>query len=468
MSKEPHEMSAAELSVAYASRELSPVEVTETLLGRIEALDAEVNAFCLIDAGTTLAQAEASQERWMAGEPLSPLDGVPVAVKDLLLTKGWPTRRGSLTVDANGPWTEDAPTVARLKEAGAVLLGKTTTPEFGWKGSTDSPLTGITRNPWDRRKTPGGSSGGSSAALAARFAPLALGTDGGGSIRIPASFTATYGIKPSFGRVAAYPLSPFGTVAHVGPMTRTVRDAALMMNVLALPDERDWFCIPGRDADYTARLGESMKGKRIAYSPRLGYAKKVLPEVEALAAAAARRFEAMGAVVDEVDPSTDDPSDIFQKIWWAGAGYLLGDLPEEKKAQLDPGLRKMAEEGTKIPLKAYLAATAARGAYGSRLRQFMERYDFILTPTTATTAFDVGRLSPLDDDGRAWMQWTPFSFPFNLTQQPAASINCGFSSDGLPVGLQIVGRMFDDAGVLAASAAYEAADPHFERVPEGF
>ena len=216
------------------------------------------------------------------------------------------------------------------------------------------------------------------------------------------------------------------------------------------------------------RLGESLKGRRIAYSPRLGYAQKVLPEVEALVAAAVKRFEAMGAHVEQVDPSTDDPSEIFQTLWWAGAGFLLADLPEEKKAQLDPGLRKMVEEGAKIPLKSYLAANAARGAYGSRLRQFMERYDFIVTPSTATTAFEVGQLSPLDDDGRAWMQWTPFSFPFNLTQQPAASINCGFTKDGLPVGLQIVGRMFDDAGVLAASAAYEAADPHFDRVPEGF
>jgi aspartyl-tRNA(Asn)/glutamyl-tRNA(Gln) amidotransferase subunit A len=465
---EPHEMTAAELSAAYSTKELSPVEVGEALLGRIEALDAQVNAFCLIDAPTTLKQAETSEQRWLAGEPLSPLDGVPVAVKDLLLTKGWATRRGSLTVDPNGPWTEDAPTVARLREAGAVLLGKVTTPEFGWKGSTDSPLTGITRNPWNLKKTPGGSSGGSSAALAARFAPLALGTDGGGSIRIPASFTATYGLKPSFGRVSAYPLSPFGTVAHVGPMSRTVRDAALVMNAIAKPDARDWFNVPGESADHTARHGESLKGKRIAYSPRLGYAQKVLPEVEALVAAAVKRFEAMGAHVERVDPSTDDPSEVFQTLWWAGAGFLLGDLPEEKKAQLDPGLRKMAEEGAKIPLKKYLAANAARGAYGSRLRRFMERYDFIVTPSTATTAFETGQLSPLGDDGRAWMQWTPFSFPFNLTQQPAASINCGFTNDGLPVGLQIVGRMFDDAGVLAASAAYEAVDPHFDKVPFGF
>src|SRR5260221_13601964 len=212
----------------------------------------------------------------MDREPLSPLDGVPVAVKDILFTKGWPTRRGSLTVDPTGPWNEDAPSVARLHEAGAVLIGKTTTPEFGWKGSTDSPLTGITRNPWHRDKTPGGSSGGSSAALAARFCQLALGTDGGGSIRIPASFTAVYGIKPSFGRVPAYPLSPFGTVAHVGPMSRPVLDSAMLLNVISKPDARDWHALPYAASDYCEQLGQTMRGKRIAFSPRLGYAKRVV------------------------------------------------------------------------------------------------------------------------------------------------------------------------------------------------
>jgi aspartyl-tRNA(Asn)/glutamyl-tRNA(Gln) amidotransferase subunit A len=427
-----------------------------------------VNSFCLVDPDAVQAMAKASEERWTAGEPLSPLDGVPVAIKDILLTKGWPTRRGSLTVDPNGPWTEDAPCVARLREAGAILIGKTTTPEFGWKGSTDSPLTGITRNPWNLEKTPGGSSGGSSAALAARFTPLALGTDGGGSIRIPASLAGVYGIKPSFGRVPAYPLSPFGTVAHLGPMSRTVRDSAMLMNVIAKPDARDWHSLPYDGADYTKRLGEGLKGKRVAYSPRLGYVQRVLPEVEALARAAAKEFERLGAHVDEVDPGIEDPAETFRSLWWAGAGFLLGDLSEEKKAKLDPGLRYMAKEGAAIPLKEYLAATAARGVLGSKMREFMEGYDFLLTPAVATTAFNVGQLSPLDDDGKAWMAWTPFSFPFNLTQQPAASINCGFTKDGLPVGLQIVGRMFDDAGVLAASAAYELAHPLYEKVPPDF
>jgi aspartyl-tRNA(Asn)/glutamyl-tRNA(Gln) amidotransferase subunit A len=466
--REPHELSAAELSTAFSTRELSPVEVTEGCLARIEALDAEINAFCLVDAEAAHRQSEASEQRWLEGAPLSPLDGVPVAIKDLLLTKGWPTRRGSLTVDQKGPWTDDAPSVARLREAGAVFLGKTTTPEFGWKGTTDSPLTGVTRNPWNRKKTPGGSSGGSAAALAARFAPLALGTDGGGSIRIPACFSGVFGLKPSFGRVPAWPLSPFGTVAHVGPMSRTVLDAAMLLNVIAKPDARDWHALPYTPTDYAAEIESGIKGKRIAFSPRLGHVRRVVPEVESLVAAAAKRFDDLGAHVEQIDPPGGDMMETFRTLWWAGAAFLLGDLLNEKKAQLDPGLRQMAEEGAQISLKQYLSANAARGQYGSAMRQFMEGYDFLLTPSVATPAFDVGHLSPQDEDGNAWMNWTPFSFPFNLTQQPAVSIPCGFTRDGLPVGLQIVGRMFDDAGVLAAAAAYELADPHFDKVPPGF
>src|ERR1700742_686704 len=341
MMSEPHEMTAHQLSRAFHDGDLSPVEVAQGFLARIEALDSEINAFCLIDADTTMAQAEASEKRWAEGDPLSPLDGVPVAVKDLLVTKGWPTRRGSLTVDPKGSWTEDAPSVARLREAGAVLIGKTTTPEFGWKGSTDSPLTGITRNPWNRAKTPGGSSGGASAALAARFCPLALGTDGGGSIRIPASFTNTYGLKPSFGRVPAYPLSPFGTLAHVGPMSRTVLDSAMLMNVIAKPDARDWYSLPYEPTDYAAEIERPLAGKRIAFSPRMGFATRILPEIETLAAAAAKRFEQLGAHVEQVDPPGGDPGATFRTLWWSGAAAALGDYSEEQKAKLDPGLRRM-------------------------------------------------------------------------------------------------------------------------------
>ncbi len=463
-----HAMSAAELSAAYATKKLSPVEATEAFLRRIEALDSTINAFCLVNRAAAGAQARAAEARWQKGAPLSPLDGVPVAVKDILLTKGWPTLRGSRTVDPKGPWNEDAPTVARLREGGAVLLGKTTTPEFGWKAVTDSLLTGVTRNPWNTKKTPGGSSGGSAAALAARLVPLALGTDGGGSIRIPCSLTGLCGLKPSFGRVAVYPLSPFGTVAHVGPMSRTVMDLALMMNLLAQPDARDWHNLPYDAKDYTKGLESGLRGKRVAFSLTLGGKPKIVPEVEALVKAAVKRLETLGVQVEAADPPMADGGEIFRTLWWAGAGFALGALPEEKKALLEPALRQIVEEGAKVSLRDYLNANAARGALGGRMRLWMERYDFIVTPAVATPAFDTGILHPDNGTGNAWLDWTPFSYPFNLTQQPAASVPCGFTRDGLPVGLQIVGRMYDDAGVLCAARAYEAAEPLSDKAPPGF
>src|SRR5215217_7781008 len=236
--------SAAELAAAYRSGQLSPVEAAQEALERIEERDETVNAFCLVDPDAALADARESAERFARGEPRGPLDGVPVAIKDLLVTRGWPTLRGSPAIDPHGPWEDDAPVVAALRRSGAVLPGKTTTPELGWKGVTDSPLTGITRNPWDRSRTAGGSSGGSAAALATGMVPLALGTDGGGSIRIPCAFCGLPGLKPTFGRVPAWPASPFGPVSHVGPMARTVADLALLLDVIAQPDARDWQQLP--------------------------------------------------------------------------------------------------------------------------------------------------------------------------------------------------------------------------------
>src|SRR3954451_2546129 len=250
--------SAAALVTAYRERRLSPVEVAEAALARIAARDGELNAFCLVDGERALAEAGASEARWAAGAPAGLLDGVPVAVKDILLTRGWPTLRGSKTVDPAGPWDDDAPAVAALRRHGAVLPGKTTTPEFGWKGVTDSPLTGITRNPWDHSRTAGGSSGGSSAALAAGMVPLALGTDGGGSIRIPSSFCGLPGIKPTYGRVPAWPASPYGTVAHAGPMARTVTDLALLLDVLSAPDPRDWSALPPPDRSFLVGLEDGV------------------------------------------------------------------------------------------------------------------------------------------------------------------------------------------------------------------
>ena len=456
--------SAAKLVKGFAKKKFSPVEVAEACIAQIEKHDGKINAVCGLHGEEALAQARASEARWNKGSPLGPVDGVPVLVKDILLVKGWSTLRGSKTVDPKQDWSNDAPSVARLRESGAVFLGTSATPEFGWKGVTDSPLTGITRNPWDLTKTPGGSSGGASAALAAGYAPLTLGTDGGGSIRIPAGFTGIFGLKPAFGRVPAWPLSPFGTVAHVGPMTRTVEDAALMMNVIAQPDARDWHSLPYDGRDYTRKLDKGVKGLRIAFSPRLGYV-DVDPEIAKLVQKAVKVLAALGAHVEEVDPGFSDPASCFRTLWWVGVRNALGHLSKEKRKLLDPGLADVLEQSAAITLEQYLAAIAERGALGSKMRQFMKGYDLLLTPTLPIAAFAAGKLSPVDDGKGKWVNWTPFSYPFNLTQQPAASVPCGFTKAGLPVGLHVIGGMFDDATVLRAAHAYEAATDWTSRRP---
>ncbi|QIG46390.1 amidase [Nordella sp. HKS 07] len=456
-------LSATQLVKSYKKRKLSPVEVTRACLAQIARHDGAINAMCLVDEKSALKQAKASEARWHKGKPLGAVDGVPALVKDLILVKGWPTLRGSKTIERDQAWNQDGPAVARLREEGAVLLGLTTTPEFGWKGVTDSPLTGITRNPWDVTKTPGGSSGGSSAAVAAGYAPLALGTDGGGSIRIPAGFSGIFGHKPSFGRVPAWPLSPFGTVAHTGPMTRRVADAALMMNVIAKPDARDWHSLPYDGRDYVKQLSKGIKGLRIAFSPALGHA-EVDPEVAQAVDKAVKVLRSLGARIDKVDPGFDDPGPIFRVLWWSGARALLGRLPAEKLALLDPGLADVVKQSMQITPEDYFDAVKARGALGTQMRQFMQKYDLLVTPTLPIPAFEAGKLSPADDGTGKWVNWTPFSYPFNLTQQPAASVPCGFTKAGLPIGLHIIGRMFDDDGVLRAAEAYEAAtDWHKQR-----
>jgi aspartyl-tRNA(Asn)/glutamyl-tRNA(Gln) amidotransferase subunit A len=456
MSEDLCYMPAVDLVAAYRAGKLSPVEVTQALLTRIAAINPKVNAYNLVDEDSALRDAKASEARWKAGQPLGPIDGVPASIKDIILTKGWPTLRGSKTVDPNQDWNEDAPVTARLREAGCVILGKTTSPEFGWKGVTDSPLTGITRNPWNTDLTPGGSSGGASAQVAAGLGQLAVGTDGGGSIRIPAGFTGIAGLKPSFGRVPAAPLSPFGTVAHLGPMTKTVRDAALMLREMARPDARDWFALPYQDVDYAAKLNEGVKGLKIAYSPTLGFA-RVDPEILAAVDVAAKQFAALGASVEQVDPGFADPLEIFHVHWFLGAYNATMALSPEKFAMLDPGLQKTVEAGAKITTKQYLQAQNERGRLGVQMRQFHEKYDLLLTPSLAVLPFTAGRVAPESMGDAYWTEWTPFTYPFNLTQQPGLAIPCGVSKSGLPISLQLVGPMHGDALVLRAGAAYEAA-----------
>jgi aspartyl-tRNA(Asn)/glutamyl-tRNA(Gln) amidotransferase subunit A len=459
MTTDPALLSATELLALYRAKTLSPVEATKAALDRIRKLDGRFNAFCLVDEEGALKAAKESEARWQKGRPRGLVDGVPTTVKDLLLTKGWPTLRGSKVVARDQAWDEDAPVVARLREENAVLLGKTTTPEFGWKGVTDNPLTGITRNPWNSERTPGGSSGGAAVAAACGMGALHLGTDGGGSIRIPASFTGIYGLKQTYGRVPAHPLSPFGTVAHVGPMTRTVADAALMLTVLAKPDERDWYALPYDGADYGKDLDAGVKGLKVAWSPALGD-NRVDPEVAAITAKAAKLFaDELGASLEETDLRFENVGDVFVKHWFPGAANALRAYTPEQRKQMDPGLVDVAEAGAKIDLMDYLAAVKAREAFGVMMNRFHKRYDLLLTPMMPLPAFQAGGEVPPEDGGGRWTDWSPFSYPFNLTQQPAASVPCGFTKSGLPVGLQIVGARYADKLVLQASRAFERARP---------
>lgn len=453
------ECTATELLALYRSKQASPVEATQAALARIDKLDRTLTAFCLVAADEALASARASEARWLRGEPAGPLDGVPTAIKDLILAKGWPTLRGSHTVKADQPWDTDAPSTARLREAGAVLLGKTTTPEFGCKGETNSPRSGITRNPWNPAKTPGGSSGGTAAAVAAGMVPIGVGTDGAGSVRIPAAFCGNVGLKPSFGRVPAYPLSPFGTVAHIGPHAMSVADVALMMNVMKQPDARDWTALPPDPRDYGVGLEDGVRGLRIAWSPSLGYVKNVHPEVASAVEAGVRRLADLGAHVEAVDPGFENPLEITTGLWFVGAWTLWNTLTPEQQAQTDPDFAGEARLGAALSALDVQRLALRRGTLGSLMRQFMQRYDLLVTPSVAVPAFDARPAGHTPIDAEAMLGWTPFSYPFNLTQQPAISLPCGLTRDGLPIGLQIVGPMFGDALVLRAARAFESACP---------
>ena len=454
------DLDAFRMGGAFADGTLSPVEVAKDVLNRIDRFEPAINAFIVRDDAVPLAMAQASEARWKAGKPLGPLDGVPVTIKDNLIVKGWPCRRGSAIADAT-PSAEDAPVVARLREAGAVFLGKTTMPEYGWKGLSDSPLSGITRNPWDTRMTTGGSSAGAAACAALNLGCLHLGTDGAGSVRIPAAFTGVFGLKPTYGHIAAFPVSTMGFLAHLGPLTRSVRETALAMNVIGRPDARDMTATLQPIPDYLEGIGDGVRGLRIAYSPKLGFDVEVDPEVAALVEKAARTFEKLGAIIEEVDPGIADPIEPLMTLWSSGAALALAKVSPEDRRKMDAGLVAVAEMGEKIPASAYVEALLfQRNALALQMARFHERYALLLTPSLAVPAFAAGRLTPEHGRyGEDWTRWTPFSYPFNLTQAPAASMPCGLTKAGLPVGLQIAGPFGADCLVLRAAAAFEAECP---------
>jgi aspartyl-tRNA(Asn)/glutamyl-tRNA(Gln) amidotransferase subunit A len=456
---------AVELVDGYRRKALSPVEVTQAALDAIDAYDSHVNAFVLVDPEGALAAAKQSEARWHSGEPLGPGDGVPTSIKDALWTRGWPTLRGSALIDAAGPWDEDAPCVARLRETGAVLLGKTTTPEYSWKGVTDSPRHGVTGNPWDPTKTSGGSSGGSASAVGLGMGPWSVGTDGGGSVRIPAAFTGTVALKPTYGLIPLYPPSPFGTLSHAGPMTRTVRDTAALLDVICGFDARDWSAMPTPTTSFLHGLDSGVAGLRIGFSPDLGFVRND-SEVAAAVRAAVDVLAGLGAEVDEVDPGFADPVESFHVLWFSGEAKVLQAYGDAVDDRVDPGLRRTAAIGATYSASDYLDATAVRMQLGSLMGRFHQTYDVLVTPTLPLAAFPVGRDVPDGWHSPDWTSWTPYTYPFNLTQQPALSVPCGFTSAGLPIGLHIVGARHADALVLRVGLAYESATDWHRRTPK--
>lgn len=457
MSKELLSLPATRLIQMYKARTLSPVEVTTAVLKRIAQLDPVFNAFCIVDEESALDSARASEQRWLEGIPAGLVDGIPTTVKDLVLAKGWPTLRGSRTINPDQPWTEDGPPVARLREQGAVILGKTTTPEFGWKGVTDSPLTGITRNPWNKDLTPGGSSGGAAVAAALGMGPLHVATDGGGSIRIPAAFCGVFGFKSTWGLVPVHPHSPALSLWHQGPLTRTVGDAALMQTVIAQADKRDWYQTPMPGIDVRKNLEDGIKGWRIGFSADLGYA-KVDPAVAAMIAQQMKRFTDLGAEVELIDLKLEDPIAIMRPLWAVALALAIAPMSAAQRALVEPTMLELAEPGFALSALEYRSLERQREILGRQMTILHQQYDLIITPQMPITAFAAGHEVPPGGDYQRWWEWSPFTYPFNLTQQPTATVPCGFVN-GLPVAMQLIGAKFADAKVLQAARAFESLQP---------
>ncbi len=454
---DPALMSATDLLKAYRRRHLSPVEVTEACFRRIADHDPKTGAFVLTGEEQALDAARASEARWSKNQPIGLIDGVPTTIKDMQMAKGWPTRRGSKATSPE-PAQEDAPAVAHLRREGAVFLGKTTTPEFGWKAVTDNPFGEVARNPWNTSRTAGGSSGGAAVATALGMGALHIGTEGGGTIRIPAGFCGIVGFKGSYGRVPAWPVSAFASVSHIGPMTRTVEDAALMFTAMSQFDPRDPETLPMEPRDWRLALNGGVRGMKIAASTDLGYV-EVAPDVRKAFGEAIQVFRQLGADVHEIAPGFPSTRDLFVRIWFPMATELVRSLDAQHRSEMDAGLLEIAEEGARIDAHGLFQTISERRELAIHMQRFLSDYDLLLTPTLPITAFEAGIEVPDRERYPRWIDWAPFSNPFNLTRQPAISMPCGFGDDGLPVGLQIIGPLHADDRVLQAARAFEAAAP---------
>jgi aspartyl-tRNA(Asn)/glutamyl-tRNA(Gln) amidotransferase subunit A len=457
-------MTAMEMRRLIRAKQVSPVEIAESTLRRAEATQDSLNAFVTITPDLALDAARKAEATVMSGEDAGLLTGLPLSIKDLTAVKGVRFTSGSRTLaDFIAPL--DSPASERVKAHGAAIVGKTTTTEFGCKGSSDSPLTGQTRNPWNLGKTAGGSSAGAGASVAAGITPFALGTDGGGSIRIPSSLCGLFGIKAHFGRVPVFPTAATPTLAHVGPMARTVRDAALLLTAVSGFDARDPASVAADVPDYLGACDRDPKGLRVAWSPTLGYARPI-QEVAEITESAARVFEQLGCKVELVEKVFDDPIDLWMAEFYAGVGTRLKKTLSEQREILDPAVAAVLDKALDQPIDEYYGRVFARYEFREKVRQFFEKFDLLMTPTLPVAAFNVGHDVPPELPGANIVSWVAYTYPINLCGLPAASIPCGFTRANLPVGLHIVGKALREADIFSASAAFEQARPWADKKPE--
>lgn len=453
---DPALMTAEEMLGHFARRALSPVEVLQAVTERVARFNPSLNAFAVMNP-QALTAAGQSEARWAAGRPMGSLDGVPCTVKDLVDVAGFPTRRGSRLSDP-APVTEDAPLVMGLKAEGAVIIGKTTTTEFGWKSPGDCPLHGITRNPWNPDYTTGGSSSGAAAAAAAAFGPLHVGTDAGGSVRIPAAWCGVVGLKPTFGRVPQWPLGAFAPVAVAGPITRNVRDNALMLGAMARFDLRDPYCLPDDPRDWRATIEDGVAELRVAVLRRPGFDAPVDWESMSAVEDAARMLAEAGAEVEEADPGLPEIREVFGRVWGVALTRLVNSFPESRRHMLDPGLLEVAAAHGGMSAADYMESEAMRVMAAHAMARFHLKYDLVLCPTVPNPP-PLADAPTLDPVNALWTSWAPWTFAFNLTRQPAISVPMGFSANGLPRSVQVAAAMYRDDLVLRAARTLELAQP---------
>jgi aspartyl-tRNA(Asn)/glutamyl-tRNA(Gln) amidotransferase subunit A len=448
-----HELPAPRLVDLYRRREVSPVEVARSVLAHVERWEHHLHALFLLRPEQVLQQARASEARWLRGAPLGLIDGVPITIKDNIATRGDPTPLGTAASELL-PAVDDAPPAARVREHGGMLLAKTTMPDYGMLSSGLSSFHQLARNPWDLTKTPGGSSAGAGAAAAAGYGPLHIGTDIGGSLRLPAGWCGIFTLKPSLGRI---PIDPPYTGRAAGPMTRTVADAALLMDVLARPDERDSMSLPPQPIDWSAFDAgvERLHGLRIGLLLDAGCGLPVEPEVRAAIERAALVFERAGAVVAPMKPfMTQGMLDGMDHFWRMRSHVDMRALSPQARARVLPYIQQWADSAAGMTGEAVFRAVhqfhLTRLAAVNACRPF----DYVLSPTSPVPAFAAELPSPTNDPLRP-LEHIGFTVPFNMSEQPAASMNCGYTSAGLPIGLQIAGQRFDDLGVLQVARAFE-------------